>query len=298
MTTASHLTALANAVSDPEFRAGIIRRPAYGKMPEMDSLPWQTVVDTLNRLAPGWWHTTTVCDGYVRVDITVADADGVATTRGSLATIAPQIAGGQIPPLETAERTAFKRAASYFGIHLPPGQPRPAGQSDRQAYNPRPQADGNTGGPSPGYCDCGVALTGNYTQCLGCKIAPGRTPGICASCESDCKPEYAQCYNCKRDNAPILPQYQQSTDDAPPHSSVDDWQDVPADVQNHIVSAVTLDDFNGVAGVAVRDAWKSQSWGELAARRLVSAGKEKYFTWDPSDRKFVTSLVDVNELPF
>ena len=291
MTTPNPLDALANAPSTPEFRAGIIRLPERGKMPEMDTLPWQTVVDTLNRLAPGWRHTTTVCDGYVRVDITVADADGVATTRGSLATIAPSIAGGQIPPLETAERTAFKRAASYFGIHLPPGQPRQFGQSDRPAYNPRPQPDGDTGGASPGYCGCGVPISGNYAQCRACYVAPRRKPGICASCErNDVKFEFAQCYNCSQAKAPILPQY------AAPAPS-DGGGAIPADVLTRIQACRTLPDFQAMMRTAAEEKWRECAWAGSAVAQLQQTAERYGLKWDKDSREFYVED-DGNDLPW
>ena len=294
MNPESPLAALINAADTPEFRAGIKRLPARGKMPEMDTLPWQTVVDTLNRLTAGQWHhITTVCEGYVRVDITVFDSDGVATTRGSLATIAPQIAGGQIPPLETAERTAFKRAASYFGIHLPPSEPRQFDQSDRPAYNPRPQADADTGGASPGYCSCGVAISGSYSRCRACNLAPSRQPGICASCErNDVKFEFAQCYQCSIAKAPILAQY------AAPAKPADgaDPAAVPAEVLSRIQVCRTLSDFEAVMQTAAAERWRDYSWAGDAVDEIQRTAKRYGLQWSKEKKEFY--IDDDNDLPW
>ena len=112
-------------------------------------LSWQTValaLDALYEKTGAAWHTE------------ITDAEGRAASRESLA-CAPLAAASaaNAPPLEIAERVAFRRAGGQFGIAPESAQ---AALPGREAPTP------------PGKCeDCGAPVRPPYRRCWKCNQA-------------------------------------------------------------------------------------------------------------------------------
>ena len=317
------LQALYEAPQTPEWRAGIQQIPATARKPEFDGLPWQTVVGALNRATGGqWWHETTIHDRYVWVSITVPDQNGVLITRGSLSTIKDAVAGGGIPSLETAERQAFKRAASYFGLHLAPDEDdsndrpaaparRPAPPAAAPAAQPQPQQPAPPAAPQrehvPGECDhCGSPVKGNYKTCYACNLVPEREPGVCVTCGQPAKPEYVQCWGCK-DDYPITRNslenvnYTTESQPGPAPAQAQAQADplapqMPDAVWHQIQSCKTMWDFVQLlqSGESWDDAWKLQAF-----QAAVYRARECGIGWNRDSKEwFHLPQDDENDMPF
>lgn len=153
-----------------------------GRQFHLNYLSWQSVAELLDRATAGFWDTSvkvTANGAGVAVTITVHTPDGKTISRESIATVvyeeaAPAQSSNQPPParakaapLETAERTAFKRAAAELGIRLPESYDRPV-YEDPNGRNSR-----SSGASAEVWdkCDCGNSKKANFAVCYDCHEA-------------------------------------------------------------------------------------------------------------------------------
>ena len=110
------VSALKAASADPR-----IWRTVPGKKDPKPYIPWQTVAGILERHASGWSTCTTRCElqdskAIVTVALCIAGISREATAATSLIEIDRYGKPYEVDAYEIAERSAFKRAATLFGV--------------------------------------------------------------------------------------------------------------------------------------------------------------------------------------
>jgi len=121
----AELTTIVDALKDASAEPRLWKRkPGRVAAPY---LSWQTVAGLLERHAPGWSCSTTraeIQDGMavVTVSLCVAGCSREATAATALIETARDGTAYHVSAMESAERTALKRAAALFGVGSTPPQ--------------------------------------------------------------------------------------------------------------------------------------------------------------------------------
>jgi len=126
--TAGDMPELVKALHQQEIPRGMIQhRPQGGR--QVPYLNWRSVarvLDVVTAKMGGTWHTeiaSTSTEGdtaVVVVRLIIVAADGGTSSRSAVGTASITAKNADAaPPLECAERAAFKRAAAMFGVACP-----------------------------------------------------------------------------------------------------------------------------------------------------------------------------------
>lgn len=129
--TTTALPSLVRALHEQDIPRGMIRHRLVDKKSGRQApyLPWRSVARVLDVVTVGHggtWHTEIVSTGsegdtaVVVVRLIIVSADGGTSSRSAVGTASLTARNADsAPPLECAERAAFKRAAAMFGIACP-----------------------------------------------------------------------------------------------------------------------------------------------------------------------------------
>jgi len=122
------MPSLVKALHEQEIPRGLIQyRPqAGGQVPYLNWRSVARVLDVVTAKMGGTWHSeivSTSSEGdaaVVVVRLIVVAADGNTSSRSAVGTASISAKNADsAPPLECAERAAFKRAAAMFGVACP-----------------------------------------------------------------------------------------------------------------------------------------------------------------------------------
>ena len=130
-TAAAGLPSLVRALHEQEIPRGMIRHRLVDKKSGRQApyLPWRSVarvLDVVTTKHAATWHSEIVATStegdtaVVVVRLTIVSADGGTSSRSAVGTSSLTAKNtDSAPPLECAERAAFKRAAAMFGVACP-----------------------------------------------------------------------------------------------------------------------------------------------------------------------------------
>lgn len=275
------------ALARYDVRPHISDRPGSGKNYQgtpfrVPYISWDHIASILDECTGRRWHSDTVLLGenVLRVTLTVETPEG-SVVRTGVAEITPK-SDYNLFPVQKAERAAFCRAASFFGIVVPDDVRKLYGRTDTDS--------GDRGAESAPRgekaCRCGVMIQPQYDTCIACRNAPNRTPGICASCGESADERFAQCYQCKVRNAPILPQYAEGGSGNPNQSPgrgnpAGALPAPPKDATERILRCQTPEDFAELSQeILTHEFWVNAAWLPVARRQIADRANALGITFD------------------
>ena len=288
-------------------KPGGVHRATGRAYPPIPYLGWQAVCRILDAATSGRWHTAVkVADGGVAVHVALTvDTPAGPVTRESIA----QVVSSQlenVPPLEMAERAAFVRAATQFGVQIPKAitEEREAKVAAIIGRKPGAVASGDAaasaGSDGERRCVCGSPLTGRFDTCYACYEFPNRQPGVCVCCGEPAAPNFARCWECKQRNAPTQERFAnagKAAATAPPATAAEPPSaPLPEPIRQRIESCRTAADFNALSSDAAASGWSRQEWAQPARQALFQAATRQGLTYT-NERGFHQTGEQANPAP-